>query len=207
VKVARHTSNGSFLDRLTPTLSLVEAGALLGLSDCAAMRTEQNAGHKLESIFRRLGVDSVSKLAGLEDEEFENRLGSTVCCAEEFPQTDGWFVLDRVTSINDGSESLKEAVVVLALLRQLRKARVLIPLLWRLSAGRRWVQAGTVGTAFMYGDRAVFFSAELKEMVTGGRRKVVSAVALVESEHGEDLHGGFELPLARAIAVDIRQQR
>lgn len=206
MKVARHTSNGSFLDRLTPALSLVEAGALLGLSDCAAMRTEQKAGHKLESIFRRLGVDSISELTRLEDEEFDDRLGLTGCGAEEFAQTDGWFVLDRVVSVNDGSESLKDAVVVLAVLRQLRKARVPVPLLWRLPSSRKWVRAGVVDTAFMYGDKAMFFSAELRELVGNGRRTVFSAVGLVESERGEDLHGGFELPLARAIAVDLRDQ-
>jgi hypothetical protein len=200
MKAARRTQAGNLFDRLTPEMSFKEVGALLGLSDSCAMRTERSAGQKIEQVIQRLNLSSINEFSRVDDERIDEAVSRFRQHEQEYSERAGWYPLSRARSINHGTESLRDTVVSVAVLRLLRKACWAVPLLCRRPKDNYRI-AGKANTVIMLGDGAMFRSADLRALLRREGVAMREAVAVVESERGCDAQGAFEVPLLRAIAV------
>lgn len=191
------------LERLVPQMTLKEAGALLGISDVAAMEVEKAAATKLVELFRRVRVSGHRAFTRINDEVLDAIVPSAQAEDDYYTAARNWFALPIAKSINAGTEAVRDAILTACLMRMIRGCRIEVPVLRRKANQVGLIYVGVADSFTMRGPQGMFRSSALTGALRRCEATSVSACALVESERGQDLHGSFELPFLRAIVIAI----
>jgi hypothetical protein len=136
-----------------PALTLSEAGALLGISDRAAMVTERSALTRLLRIFRDLGLKDINSFLMADESLIDAVAAQHASYAEEYSQSRGWFPITPQPETTLGLELLRTAVLNHAAARAHDKRVPRVPILWQPAD---------------HSDRSLFGYAEAVAFVNGG---------------------------------------
>jgi hypothetical protein len=193
----------SVFDGLDPVMTLEEVGALLGISDNCVMRTERSAVDRLRRLATATGASSVRDFLRKEDADLKKvmALRQNHCC--EYSMKQSWFALTKAHSVNGGTTCIRDAILAYNLLCMGRPSRLKVPLYALSPADGDHSQIGSVDSFAMVGNNGMFWSRSFKGWQRRHHENAAAAIAILESESGQDDEGTFEIPIITAVIAGL----
>jgi len=188
-----------------------EVANLLGIGRATVYYQEKAALARIHAAFEAAGIGSIQSLGEAPPQVFERVItflaknAPQSAHAEPFAAQHGWIRVDRILSINDGSNSATDVRMAYQFLKPRHERLLRPPVL--------------VATSHGYDSRYVVQAVDEHEGALrvrcwparpGVSRSVaplteLSCTALVESERGSDRGGHFDIPLLVCVIVSHRR--
>lgn len=184
--------------RGTGEMTMVEVGQQLGVGRGRVYNLETAAMRKLKSAFGSVGVASIEEFQLVDKNAFDSALDQLPNVVHSrsgrYASSSGWLVVDRVVSLNEGSEEPVDVARAYVYLKE-RNEKIVRPPLYTVRDGQS-VEDYVVQGAVVY-EGALRVRAwpvsDASRSVRGLEQYRVTA--LVESVFAKDSRGPFDIPV------------